>query len=311
MKISILGGNGFLGTHLARRLSADDHQIVLLSRNPAWCKGRVLPRGVVQKKYAPYVQERLAEVLAGSDVVINLVGILNESGRKGDGFTRAHVELTENALAACERVGCSRFIHISALNAGVGESHYLRSKGEAERLVLDAPRIEATLFAPSVMFGFDDLFFNRFAMLLGLFPIFPLACSQSRMAPVWVDDVAAAIAQSVSDPATFGQRYELCGPEVFSLGELVERVNVLAGLRRRVIALPAIAGRIQGWIFDWLPIKLFSSDNYRSLQVDSVCTKDGLDRLGISPTAIDAVLPRYLGPRVRAHNYQSYRERHR
>jgi NADH dehydrogenase len=192
-----------------------------------------------------------------------------------------------------------RLLHVSALNADAdyGPSLYLRSKGRAERLIRDesGPDLRWTIFQPSVIFGPGDDFVNRFARLLRAIPLgLPLARPSARFAPVWVGDVIAALQQALADEATAGECYELCGPERMTLREIVCRVRDRLGLARAVIGLPDVAARLQAALCDFVPGKPFSTDNYRSLLVDSVCKVNGLARLGIRPQPLDAVLPSYL-----------------
>jgi NADH dehydrogenase len=226
--------------------------------------------------------------------VINLVGILNESGDNGRGFRRAHVELVKLVVAACELAGVKRLLQMSSLNAGRGDSYYLKSRGEAEAVV-KASGLEWTLFEPSVIFGPGDGLFARFGALLQKLPVLPLACPDAKFAPVYVGDVVEAIARSLHDRAAIGEVYELYGPEVFSLREIVAMSARQLGLRRLVIPLPSLLGRLQGFACDFVPGKPFSSDNWRSLQLDSVGGIDGLHRHGIRATRVSEVLPEILG----------------
>jgi NADH dehydrogenase len=241
----------------------------------------------------------LADLCAGQQAAVNLVGILNERGRDGRGFQHAHADLARKLVDACRRQRVDRLVQVSALNADAenGPSHYLRSKGRAERIVREesGPDLRWTIFQPSVIFGPGDDFVNRFARLLRALPLaFPLARPGARFAPVWVDDVVAAILRALADEATAGETYELGGPDVLSLREIVVMVRDRLRLRRAIIGIPDFAARLQAAIFDFVPGKPFSTDNYRSLTVDSVCRVNGLARLGIRPQPLAAVLPKYL-----------------
>ncbi|HEX5637866.1 MAG TPA: NAD-dependent epimerase/dehydratase family protein, partial [Gammaproteobacteria bacterium] len=211
-----------------------------------------------------------------------------------DGFRRVHLDLPRKILGACQHNKVPRFLHMSALNAdaNTGSSHYLRSKGEGEnQLHTFAGSCAITSFRPSVIFGPGDSFFNRFASLLKLGPgFFPLACGQARFAPVFVGDVVDAFVNALHDYATYGKRYDLCGPEVFTLHELVAYTAQISGRRTRIIDLPDILARLQAHILEHVPGKPFSIDNYNSLKTDSLC--DVATRM---PTSISAVVPWYLG----------------
>lgn len=291
--IVVLGGTGFVGHHLVPVLQRHGHRITVLSRNRQ--SGRrlaVLPRVEVVNE-DPYDPARLAARFAGADAVINLVGILNERGSDGSGFRRAHVDLTRGVIDACERAGVRRLLQMSALNAGRGRSHYLQSRGEAEALVRESA-LDWTIFQPSVIFGPGDGLFMRFASLLALAPMLPLARPNARFAPVYVGDVAAAFAQALVDRRTIGRSYELYGPDVMSLKQIVEYTARHLGLRRVVLPLPDPLGRLQAAVMDFVPGKPFSSDNYKSLLIDSVGGVDGLFALGIDKTPVSAVVPRML-----------------
>jgi NADH dehydrogenase len=294
MRLVVLGGTGFVGRHLLARLLRDGHEVTLLSRNLAARAERLLPPGVVLRQVDVYDPDVLRHAFAGSDAVINLVGILNESGDNGRGFRRAHVELVKLVVAACELAGVGRLLQMSSLNAGRGDSYYLKSRGEAEAVV-KASGLEWTLFEPSVIFGPGDGLFARFGALLQKLPVLPLACPDAKFAPVYVGDVVEAIARSLHDRAAIGEVYELYGPEVFSLREIVAMSARQLGLRRLVIPLPSLLGRLQGFACDFVPGKPFSSDNWRSLQLDSVGGIDGLHRHGIRATRVSEVLPEILG----------------
>lgn len=298
-RLVILGGTGFLGRHLVPRLAADSHHIVLLSRNRE--KNRAL--GVL-----PTVQVRTADVhdpatlsrqLQGADAAINLIGILNPQG--ADTFQRMHVELVGKLIAACRDNGVTRLHQMSALKAGQGLSQYLKSRGEMEALVRQSP-LDWTLYQPSVMFGEGDGLVSRFAGLLRSLPVLPLARANARLAPTWAGDVAEAIARCVDDPAISRQRsFELYGPEVLTLGDIVRAIRDAAGRRTPILALPDSLGRLQAQVAELLPGKPFSLDNFRSLRTDSVGKHDGYAALGIAPQPFTPWLPRLLGgsPRQR------------
>ena len=290
LTIGVLGGTGFLGSRLAARLSN------------AGCRLRIPTRSLARNRHLlvlPQVQlihadvhdpAILSELLSGCDVAVNLVGILNERGRDGAGFHHVHTELTGKLIDACRVAGVGKLVQISALkaNAETGPSHYLRSKGEAERLIVAAEDLAWTILQPSVIFGPGDSFLNRFAGLLRQIPlVFPLARPDSRFAPVHVDDVTAAIAKVITDPDTNGQTYQLGGPRVYTLEELVRMIAAEIGVRRFVLRLPDSLARLQAVIMERLPGKVFSMDNYRSLTVHNVCTEDGFEALQIKPRSLE------------------------
>lgn len=309
MKIMMLGGSGFVGTHLTRRLSRDGHTISVVTRYPTGAKHLAIVPGVEIRHFDQYDADRLAHQLVGHDALINLVGILNERGQSGAGFYKAHSELVETAIQACHRAGISRFIQMSALNAGEGESFYLRTRGGGEQRVRDSG-LAWTIFQPSTIFGPDDSFLNRFASLLAVSPVLPLARAQARFAPVYVGDVVEAFARVLDDRRSHGQTYELCGAEILSLRQVVEWVARRRDIRRLIISLPDALGRLQGKVFDRVPGKPFSSDNFKSLLLDSVCGSNGLEALGIQPWAMREKASEWLDRDVndRQSRYQRFRE---
>ncbi len=294
MRIVLLGATGFVGHHLLPALSSAGHDCIALTRYKPGCRDlQVIPRVKIHQTDV-YDPERLEDAFTGADAVINMVGILNESGRKGKGFQKAHVELMNRIIEACGATGIRRVLYVSALNAGKGQSHYLISKGEAEQALRDAPGIDETIVQPSVIFGDGDSFFNRFSALLSLAPVMPLACPDARLQPVWVDDVAAMVTAAISDEETFGETLIAVGPKEYSLRELVEYTACVRGLRRKIIGLPDALSKFQGFLMDFVPGKPFSSDNYKSLQTDNTSVENSLWRFGISPRSIESTVPGYL-----------------
>lgn len=293
LKLTVLGGTGFVGSHMLPALADGGHSITVLSRNRERHRAlTVLPevRVLSADVYDPAV---LARHFEGADAVINLVGILNESGFDGAGFRRAHVELTEHVIDAMQRAGAVRLVQMSALRAGEGESFYLKTRGEAEERV-KASGLKWTLFQPSVIFGRGDGLFNRFATLLKFSPLMPLARPGARFAPVFVGDVCAAFEKALADRATIGKTFELYGPEVYTLTQIVELTRDWLGLKRAIIGLPDPLGWLQAASLQLIPGKPLSLDNFRSLALDSVGTRNGLAELGISATRVGAVMPRVL-----------------
>lgn len=293
--IVIFGGTGFVGRHLVARLVAAGHDVLVPSRNRSMQRElHSVPQARVVDVDV-YSDDALRELLQGAQAAINLVGILNERGRNGRGFEAAHTGFTRKLIAACQASGTRRLLQMSALNAGRGRSHYLRTRGEAEAAV-KASGLDWTIFQPSVIFGPGDGLFARFAGLLKLAPVLPLARAGAKFAPVHVGDVAEAFARALTQPASIGQTYELYGPEVLTLAQIVRYTAHCMGRRRAVLPLPDSIGRIQAALMDFVPGKPFSTDNFLSLQLDSVGGIDGLHRLGIEPTPISAVVPALLGP---------------
>jgi uncharacterized protein YbjT (DUF2867 family) len=291
--VSLLGGTGFVGRHIVVRLAERGYKVRILTRHPERHRDmKVMPEVelVTGDTHDPGTLNRF---LAGTDAAINLVGILNEKGRDGSGFRKVHTELTEKALAAAEAQGVRRFVQMSALNADVPDppSHYLRTKAAAERAVFAATAFPVTVFRPSVIFGPGDSFLNRFAGLLKIAPFMPLARADARFAPVFVGDVADHFVNCLDDPTTYGKGFELCGPRVYTLAELVRYAGRLTGRRRPILSLPGWAGKLQASVFEFVPGKPLSRDNLASLSIDSVCAGETLP----CPTLLEGVAPAYLG----------------
>ena len=301
MNICVLGGTGFVGTELVTRLALDGHWVRVPTRNLARAQ-RLRVLDTVELRVADvHAPPTLGQLFADCDAVINLVGILN--ARRGAGFNAVHAELPAKILAAARAAGVRQVLHMSALGADErGPSQYLRSKGAGEAQLRAAPPNAAqaqpavTVFRPSVIFGAGDSLTNRFARLLRLTAgVLPLARAAARFAPIHVLDVVEAFRRALGARASFGETYELCGPEVLTLAQTVRLTARIARLPCHIVPLPDLLARLQGLVMGVLPGKPFSLDNFRSLTVDSVCRQDGCARLGIIPQHMLAVLPTYLG----------------
>lgn len=298
-KILLLGGSGFVGTALASKLSAQGLSVVVPTRRRDRNKAlTLLPRiDVVEANI--HDETALLQLVQQCDAVINLVGILHSTSIKkpySADFARAHVELPTKIVAACRAAGVRRLLHMSGLKANPsGPSEYLASKGDGERVVLEAAEdLQVTVFRPSVIFGAGDEFLNTFATVHRLAPFFPLGSGQSKLQPVWVGDVVEAFAKALSDSATFGQAYDLCGPKVYTLRELVDYTAKLCGHRAPVIPLCSGLARLQAGLMWLAPKPMMSPDNLLSLQVDSVCSDDCARFPHWQPTALEEVAPSYF-----------------
>lgn len=308
--IAILGGSGFVGRALANLLQSADLKIRILTRRRNHARELWTLPNATCVELDVYATDALTDALAGCSALVNLVGILNEHGDRGQEFQRVHVTLTAHALAAASAAGVPRYVHMSALQAGLdAPSHYLKSRGEAEQLVVAARALRTAIVQSSVIFGAEDGLFNRFAPLVRYLPCLPLAGAQARFQPVFVGDVGAAILAILrNDRLAHGARFELGGPAVWTLRQIVEYTARICGHRCPVLALPSWLGRWQAEFCEHLPGKPFSRDNWRSLQRDSVVTgPDGLASLGIVPTRIEAVMPPVLQAARRQREYHAWR----
>ncbi len=297
-RVLIVGGSGFIGTHVAARLSAQGVRVIVPTRR------RERSRHLLLLPTVEVVETRVGDpgfddLLRGSDAVVNLAGVLHSAWGDpyGPAFAQAHVELPQRLIEACRRTGVVRMVHLSAL--GVGEdaaalpSMYLRSKAEGEKRVR-ASGLATTILRPSVVFGPDDRFLNLFARLQRLLPVLPLARTDARFQPVFVGDVASAIVNALQRPVTIGKTYELAGPEVFTLGELAELAGRWSGHPRPIWKLPYALGQIQAGVLGVLPKPLMSPDNFDSMRIDNVATGPISPELGITPTPLGSVAPTWL-----------------
>ena len=309
--IVVLGGTGFVGSYLVPRLAADGHRIVLLSRNRELHRALTVLPSVSIHSADVYDDAVLRRHCEGADAVINLIGILNASGRHT--FQRAHVEMARRLIDVCNTAGVQRLHQMSSLKAGQGQSQYLKTRGEAEMLVKRSP-LNWTIYEPSVIFGIGDGLVTRFAKLLRSMPVLPLARATSRMAPTYVGDVADAIARCVADEKLSSRRsFELYGPDVLTLGDIVRAIRDTAELSTPIISLPDSLGRLQAHVAGMLPGKPFSLDNFLSLATDSVGIVDGYAALGITPQSFVRSLPRIIQGTPRQQRLDSARQtfRHR
>lgn len=276
-KIILLGGSGFIGSHLVSALSRQGYQITVPCRRPYRLNHFKLLPGLTLVEANILDPQQLQNLFKGQDFAINLLGILNETGNNS--FQQIHVDFVKNLLQACDQNSLSHLLHLSALGADQesGSSLYLRSKGEGENLLHSFSRgkLQVTSFQPSVVFGEGDQFINRFASILKFCRgFFPLACSNSRMAPVYVNDLVDKMISAINQADSFGKRYTVCGPEVFTLRQIVEKIIQQLNVSCSVLPLNNKLSKLQARILQVLPGKLMTLDNYDSLQTDSVCTQD-------------------------------------
>ncbi len=276
-KIVLLGGSGFVGTNLALKLSQQGYQVTIPCRRPHRLRELTVNPNIKLVQANIMDQAQLTQACKDKEAVINLVGILNESRKVS--FRRVHVDLVKSVVHACQTNKIKRLLHMSALqaNQASGSSLYLRTKGEGENLIhtFGQKDLYVTSFQPSVIFGPGDSFVNRFDGILKLcIGMFPLACPNSRFAPVFIGDVVSFIASTINDPDSFSKRYPLCGPETWTLKQIVEQIKQTRGYHCKIIGMPNSLAKLQAVVLQNLPGKLFTMDNYRSLQTDSTCDQD-------------------------------------
>jgi NADH dehydrogenase len=306
-RVLVLGGSGFVGRYVVAQLAAAGHSVVVLTRHRARARHLLLLPTVEVVEADPYDAATLARNARGMTAAVNLVGILHERGRTT--FARAHVELPRLLVNACRSAGIARVLHMSALGARAdAPSAYLRSKAEGETVVAGSG-LATTIFRPSVIYGREDAFLNLFARLAQWFPVLPLAGANARFQPVWVGDVATCFVRALVDNETIGARYDLCGPTVYTLAELVRFVADASGNPRAVIALGPGLSSLQARVMERLPGALLTRDNLASMQVDNVCDAGFPARFGIEPARLEAIAPEYLAPRAQHSRYDDFRAR--
>ena len=305
--VLVLGGSGFVGRHVCHQLVARGYRVTVPTRNRERAKEDLIPLPTAEVVVADvHDPQTLAALTRNCDAVVNLVGVLHDGRGKGS-FREAHVELTRKVVDACRAQGIRRLLHMSALNADPrGPSAYLRSKGEAETIVRESG-LDFTIFRPSVIFGREDRFLNLFAQLQRFLPVVVLAMPNARFQPVFVQDVAAVFAESLKRLESFGRAYELAGPKVYALRELVQYVGELTGHRRPIVGLGPGLSRLQALAMEFLPGKLMTRDNVDSMKVDSVSAEPL--PFGVSATALEGVAPTWLAQRTPRGRYQQFRER--
>ncbi len=278
MNITILGGTGFIGRSLLNYLAKTKNTVTVITRNREKNKKILVYPNVKLVEANVHDLEELKIHTKKTDAIINLIGILNEKGHSGKGFRKAHSELARIVLGVCKSNSIKRLLHMSALNAdSKGLSHYLRTKGEAESYLLTYGKrfTNVTVFRPSVVFGKNDSFILRFSALLNFVPfLFPLACHDAKFAPVYVDELSKFIVDSLENTKSFNKSYDLCGPKVYTLKEILELIIKTKNMNTKVIPLPDYASKIQAMTMEFFPGKPFSIDNYNSCKIDSICKSD-------------------------------------
>lgn len=314
---TVFGGSGFIGRHLVRRLAADGWRVRVAVRDPVAAEflrtagevGQIVPMAADITSDAS-----VAQAVEGAQAVINLVGILYERGAAT--FQAIHVEGARRVAAAAAAAGVERLVQVSALGAAAdAPSDYARSKAAGEQAV-QAAFPQATILRPSVVFGPEDGFFNRFANLARVSPVLPVFTRDGlkpkftsegmsvdyygsggpRFQPVYVGDVADAIMAVLRDAASAGRVYELGGPRSYTMREIMALVADATGRHRPLLPLPYAVGRLQAAVLKYMPTPALTPDQMRQLEVDNVVSGNlpGLEQLGISPTAVEPILPTYL-----------------
>jgi len=330
--VLVTGGAGFIGTHLVSRLAGVSdassaplepgtlveppiapERIVVGTRNVEHAQHLLLLPRVEVVELGLDDDAALDSAIGGlgvDGIVVNLVGVLHGERAEpyGESFAAAHVQLPERIVASCGRTGVRRLLHVSALGADShGPSMYLRSKGDGEMMVR-ASDLDWTIFRPSVVFGPDDHFVNMLAQMQEVVPLVPLACAQAKFQPIYVQDLAQALVNAMASLATVRRIYELGGPQIYTLEQLVRFAGQASGHPRPVLALPDALARVQAAMLEHMPGKpLMSRDNLDSMRLDNVLSAPMASELGIRPASLESVMTDALAGRTRDAEMQTWR----
>jgi uncharacterized protein YbjT (DUF2867 family) len=326
-KVFVLGGTGFVGGHVCEKLVRAGWHVTVPTRRLVNARRVQHLPGLTVLQCDAHNEVALSQAMAGHVAVVNLVAILHGSA---EAFDKVHVVLPQKMVRACHASGVRRLVHISALGAsderpGSAPSEYLRSKGRGEAVLLhpaeNVTTLDVTVLRPSVIFGAEDKFLNLFAKLQAVFPVMPLAGASAKFQPVWVEDVASAVVRSLAhsgEAEGLHRIYELCGPEVFTLAQLVHSAGVWAGVNdgrgRPVLPLPEWAGRVQALLMECAPgAPLMSRDNLDSMKIDNIATgtHPGLAALGIHAAALEPIARAYLNLGKLTQGLLKIRQHHR
>jgi NADH dehydrogenase len=297
-RVAVLGGSGFIGRYVVKRLAARGERVAVACRNAEAAKF-LRPMGDVGQialvNAAIDDAAVLPALLDGADAVVNCVGILRESGSQR--FDRIHHTAPARLARLAREAGVGRLVHISAIGADArSASAYARSKAAGEQAVRDAFPT-ATILRPSVVFGPEDQFFNRFAALAMVLPALPLiGGGETRFQPVYVGDVADAVMACLDDAATAGRTYELGGPKVYTFRALMELLLAEIGRKRLLVSVPFAVAALQARLMAVLPNPPLTPDQVELLKSDNIVSPGELSlaTLGIAPQAVEAILPTYL-----------------
>lgn len=305
--VCVLGGSGFVGSAIVHQLSVAGFAVKVLTRRRESSKHLILLPNVEVVECDVMDDAALSAQIRGSDAVINLIGILHESSKLS--FDAIHANLPKRVAKICEAHSVRRLLHMSALHAGLhARSAYLHSKAAGEAALKEcAQQLNVTIFKPSVIFGRGDSFINLFASIVKLMPVILLAKPKAKFQPIFVEDVARAFVASLDNIETYGKSYDLAGPKVYSLRELVQYVADTLGVKRKIIGLGSVLSYLQALCMELLPIKLMTRDNLRSMEVDSVSKAAFPVIFGFKPISLEAVVPQYLVDDTFRAKYQLFR----
>ncbi len=310
--ILVIGGSGFIGSAIVAKLCAQGRRVVVPTRRRDRAKHLILLPTADVVEADVNDPQALAGLMAGMDAVINLVGVLHsDTGSPyGRRFKAAHVDLPRKIGEACVAAGVPRLLHMSSLCAEANApSMYLRSKAAGEAAVREAASgVALTILRSSVVFGRDDKFINLFAWMQRYAPFVALGKPDAKLQPIWVEDVAQSFVNALDEPRTFGHDYDIAGPKVYTLKQLVEYAGSVSGHPRLVFGLPDRLAYLQAWALEFAPIEMLSRDNLDSTKVDNVITAPIPAELGITPAAMEAIVPAYLSGQSPKERYTHLRD---
>lgn len=293
-KVCVLGGSGFVGGAIVAKLDAAGYKVKVLTRRRDAAKHLfLLPKvKIVECDVLNY--KALNAALRGEDAVINLIGVLHQNHRLS--FKTMHHQLPEQLAKICTDLDINRLLHMSSLGADKNApSQYLRSKAAGESALRKQKNsLNTTIFKPSIIFGRNDSFINLFAKLIKILPVILLAKPEAKFQPIWVEDVASCFVQSIENIDTYGQTYELAGPKVYTFRTLLQTVMQTLKIKRPIIGLNDKLSYAQAYMMEWLPVKVMSRDNVRSMEIDSVSQYGFPQIFNLTPTSMETIIPEYL-----------------
>lgn len=305
-KVVILGGTGFIGAQLATKLSPISEKIVIPTRNIESNSGlKMIPNLKIIR--TDIKDERsINQLFKDADLIINTVGILNELD-EDNSFDKIHYQITKKISHCIKKNNIKRYLHISSLNAdpkSIGK--YLKSKGQAEDFLISETSsfCKLTIFRPSIVFGESDSFFNKFATLLKFLPIFPLACPNAKFMPVYVEDLTDFMISTINNVDSYGKKIDVTGPNEYTFRELINQTLRALKIKRIIIPLNNFLSQVQARVFEKLPGKLFTMDNYQSLQIDS-CSDKGFK----GSSSLEDIVPQYLNIKYKQERFEKLRKK--
>lgn len=306
-EVCVLGGSGFVGSAIVAKLDSAGYVVKVLTRRRESAKHLFLLPNVQVVECNVLDYQALNAELRGSDAVINLIGVLHQSRKLS--FNTMHHQLPAQIARICTDLGIKRLVHMSSLGADArAPSQYLISKALGERAIQGfSEQLNTTIFKPSIIFGRGDSFINLFATLIKSLPAVLLAKPNAKFQPIWVEDVASCFVSCLENIDTYGKTYALAGPKVYTFKALLKTIMQTINITRPLIGLNDTLSYAQAFMMELLPVKLMSRDNVKSMEIDSVSNAPFPAIFGITPTALEAVIPEYLVNKTPRGAYDRFR----